>query len=142
LVDNYRELEQVVKTCQKEFKERKVGDALHWAVVDRQEKGLVNQYRINIETEIHRYLEFQADLRGFWRILQSCVPESCIEEFLFRFQKTDRENESDDSDSDSDNDSGLGEEEGEEPPTKKQQLTEAEQKDADTLQDPRASSTS
>lgn len=125
MLDEKREIEKFVRRCQQDFQNRTVSDELHKLVVRRSEdRNYLGVPRVKFVDELERYINFQNDLRGFWRILKLC---ECNFETLSRYISSnhdfDMSNETSDEEEDEEEEEeergeGDGKENGE-PPTKK-----------------------
>lgn len=121
MLDEKREIEKFVRRCQQDFQNRTVSDELHKLVVRRSEdRNYLGVPRVKFVDELERYINFQNDLRGFWRILKLC---ECNFETLSRYISSnhdfDMSNETSDEDEEEE-ERGEGDgKENEEPPTKK-----------------------
>lgn len=124
MLDEKREIEKFVRRCQQDFQNRTVSDELHKLVVRRSEdRNYLGVPRVKFVDELERYINFQNDLRGFWRILKLC---ECNFETLSRYISSnhdfDMSNETSDEEEDEEEEEERGEGDGkenEEPPTKK-----------------------
>lgn len=123
MLDEKREIEKFVRRCQQDFQNRTVSDELHKLVVRRSEdRNYLGVPRVKFVDELERYINFQNDLRGFWRILKLC---ECNFETLSRYISSnhdfDMSNETSDEEEDEEEEErGEGDgKENEEPPTKK-----------------------
>jgi len=124
VLDEKREFEKFVRRCQQDFQNRTVSDELHKLVVRRaDDRNYLGVPRVKFVDELERYINFQNDLRGFWRILKLC---ECNFETLSRYISSkhdfDMSNQTSDEDEDEDEEEERGEGDGkenEEPPTKK-----------------------
>ncbi len=124
MLDEKREIEKFVRRCQQDFQNRTVSDELHKLVVRRSEdRNYLGVPRVKFVDELERYINFQNDLRGFWRILKLC---ECNFETLSRYISSnhdfDMSNETSDEEEDEEEEEERGEGDGKEngePPTKK-----------------------
>jgi hypothetical protein len=122
VLDEKREFEKFVRRCQQDFQNRTVSDELHKLVVRRaDDRNYLGVPKVKFVDELERYINFQNDLRGFWRILKQC---ECNFETLSRYISSkhdfDMSNETSDEDEDEEQERVEGDgKENEEPPAKK-----------------------
>ena len=123
MVAEQKEIENVIRKCQDDFRHRRVSESLHGLVVARQEQAGARILTGSFEKDLRRYIDFQSDLRGFWRILRLCQSNF---DTLTRYFASSHENDFGYYSENTDNDDDEEEEEEIEPPQKKQATMEAE----------------
>jgi hypothetical protein len=103
-------------------------------VIKKSEQPPFNLPQIQFEDDLNRYLRFQNDLKGFWRILKLCESNfDNLNQYVNSRYDFKRNSESSSADEDEERVEGDGkEEEDEEPPSKKQDSGKMEVTSADS----------
>jgi hypothetical protein len=82
LVQQWKEIEETFKECQKEFVEQRAPKDFHRIVCSRRRM----EHYSDLQKDLINYLEFQADLGGFWRCLKNIQDKnSSLKGFLMQY---------------------------------------------------------
>ncbi len=81
-VQQWKEIEDTFKECQKEFVEQRAPNNFHKIVCSCRRMGHFS----DLQKDLIKYLEFQADLGGFWRCLKNIQDKnSSLKGFLMQY---------------------------------------------------------